>query len=71
MRIGGLGFMAQNADTRAREREVARYRRAAEEALAQLEWCVSYLHRIQKSRIAEVIDKNRLFIQSRMSGSDD
>ena len=43
----------QDDEARRREEEIARYRRAAEEALEQLEWCVNYLHRIRKSPIAE------------------
>ena len=27
-----------------------RYRKAAEEALQQLDWCIDYLHRIHKTR---------------------
>ena len=52
--------------TRARQAEVERYRKAANEALHQLEWCVNYLHRIRKPEIAESIDKNRRFIEDRM-----
>jgi hypothetical protein len=51
-----------------REEEVARYRRAAEQTLEQLAWCVSYLHRIRKGPIAEVIDNNRRHIRRQMSG---
>jgi hypothetical protein len=54
-------------DARRREEEIARYRLAAEETLDQLEWCVQYLHRIRKSRIAEAIDKNRRSIRREMS----
>jgi hypothetical protein len=57
-------------DGRRLEDEIARYRRAAEETLEQLEWCVSYLHRIHKSRIAEVIDRNRRHIRQKMSQTD-
>jgi hypothetical protein len=48
-----------NDDDEARRRahEIARYRLAAEETLEQLKWCVNYLNRIRKRRIAEVIDK--------------
>jgi hypothetical protein len=53
-------------DMRRREEEIARYRRAAEETLEQLEWCVNYLHRIRKHRIAELIDNNRRRIRRRM-----
>ena len=62
--------MAEHDDddeARRREGEIERYRRAAEETLEQLEWCVNYLHRIRKSRIAEVVDKNRRHIRRRMS----
>lgn len=60
--------MARNRDDEAREREeeIARYRTAAEETLEQLEWCVNYLHRIHKSRIADVIDKNRRRVRREM-----
>jgi hypothetical protein len=58
-----------NAEVREREEEIARYRRAAEETLEQLAWCVNYLHRIRKSRIAEVIDKNCRHIRREMGGA--
>jgi hypothetical protein len=64
--------MAEDNDdeeARRREQEIARYRLAAEETLEQLEWCVNYLHRIRKRRIAEVIDKNRRRIRRRMRGT--
>jgi hypothetical protein len=59
--------MARNRDDEARERqeEIARYRMAAEATLEQLEWCVSYFHRIRKSRVADMIDKNRRHILRR------
>jgi hypothetical protein len=64
--------MAENQDnTKAHERddEIARYRRAAEETLGQLAWCVNYLHRIRKDRIAQVIDANCRHIRREMSGT--
>lgn len=60
----------KDADARRRTDESTRYRRAAEETLEQLEWVVSYLHRIGKSRIADVIDKNRRHIRRQMSGPE-
>jgi hypothetical protein len=50
-----------NNDDEARrpEQEIAQYRLAAEETLDQLQWCVNYLHRIRKPRIAEAIDTSR------------
>jgi hypothetical protein len=61
--------MAEDNDdeqARRREQEIARYRLAAEETLEQLKWCVNYLHRIRKHRIAELIDNNRRRIRRRM-----
>ena len=47
-------------------REAAKYRRAAEEALDQLDWCINYLNRIGKSSIADALAKNRSSIRRRM-----
>ena len=69
--------MAARNQTRARreleakEAEAARYRRAADETLAQLDWCVSYLHRIRKPGIAGALDKNCRFIRQQMTEPDD
>jgi hypothetical protein len=67
----GLRIIAENKDAEAREREeeIARYRRAAEETLGQLAWCVNYLHRIHKGRIAKVIDANCRHIRREMRGA--
>ena len=60
----------ENDDERARdEEEAAKYRRAADEALGQLDWCVQYLYRIRKHSIAQAIDRNRTFIRRQMSGT--
>ena len=58
--------MASRDESDAREQEVARYRRAAEETLGQLDWCIDYLHRIRKSGIADAIGKNRSLIRRQM-----
>jgi hypothetical protein len=42
--------------------EVRRYRRAAEEALGQLDVCINYLRRIQKRQLAERLARNRAAI---------
>ena len=55
----------------AKEQEASRYRRAADETLDQLEWCVNYLYRIRKPRIAAVLDQNRRFIRQEMTESPD
>ncbi len=40
-----------------------RYRRAAEDALQQLDWCIGYLHGIRKGKISRVLAKNRSYIK--------
>ena len=59
--------MATNLDTK---QDSERYRRAAEETLDQLDWCINYLHRIRKPRIAQAIEKNRSTIRRQMRGDD-
>jgi hypothetical protein len=49
-----------------RDEETARYRRAAELALGQLEWCVEYLRKIRKFRLADQIAKNHAAISRRL-----
>jgi hypothetical protein len=56
-------------DDRKVDEEIARYRHAAEEALHQLDWCVNYLYRIRKARIARAIERNRSTIRRRMIGA--
>ena len=62
--------MARDGDdgVRARSDEATRYRLAAEETLNQIDWCVNYLHRIGKSRIAHAIHQNCMQIRRAMSG---
>jgi hypothetical protein len=50
--------------------DTARYRRAAEETLDQLDWCINYLYSIRKPRIAQAIAQNRSTIRRRMRGDD-
>jgi hypothetical protein len=47
----------------ARNDEAMRYRRAAEEALQQLDWCIGYLHGIRKAQLSTRLAKNREFIK--------
>jgi hypothetical protein len=49
----------------------ARYRRAAEATLDQLDSCVDILHRLRKPGIARAVGKNRSAIRARMSRTDD
>ena len=48
--------------------EVDRYRKAAEDALQQLDWAIGYLHGINKTDIAGALAKNRSFIRQRLMG---
>jgi hypothetical protein len=40
-----------------------RYRRAAEDALQQLDWCIGYLHGIRKGQISRQLARNRSLIR--------
>ena len=52
------------ADDRAsRKDELERYRRAAEDALQQLDWCIGYLHGIHKKSEARALARNRSYIR--------
>ena len=44
--------------------EMERYRRAAEDALQQLDWCIGYLHGIKKVKISQALARNRGVIRS-------
>lgn len=45
------------------EEQADRYRRAAEDALQQLDWCIGYLHGIKKGRISTQLARNRSYIR--------
>ena len=51
-----------------RTSETDRYRRAAEDALQQLDWAIGYLHGIRKVEISRALAKNRSYIRSRLMG---
>jgi hypothetical protein len=46
-------------------RESERYRKAAVEALGQLEWCIEYLYGQRRAEIARAISRNRTKIIER------
>lgn len=48
-----------------------RYRRAAEETLDQLQWCIDYLYRIRKRRLADALAENCRTIRGRLKGVAD
>ena len=45
------------------EKEVERYRRASEDALQQLDWCIGYFHGCGKKGIARALSDNRSHIR--------
>ncbi|HEX4625720.1 MAG TPA: hypothetical protein VH231_14805 [Solirubrobacteraceae bacterium] len=47
------------------QHDVERYREAAYAALDQLDWTIKFFYRIQKSEIADVLEKNRRTIIAR------
>lgn len=49
-----------------KQEETDRYRRAAEDALQQLDWAIGYLHGIRKTEISRALAKNRSFIRRRL-----
>lgn len=55
----------------AREEESARYERAAELGLGQLEWCIEYLRSIRKFHIAKQLEKNHAAISRRLRNEAD
>jgi len=64
--------MASNNRSKSNEKntdasgEVDRYRRAAEDALQQLDWAIGYLHGIHKTGISKALSKNRAYIREQL-----
>ena len=48
------------------DHETERYRRAAEDALQQLDWCIGYLHGLRKVEISRALAKNRSYIRTQL-----
>jgi hypothetical protein len=51
-----------------KEQEADRYRKAAEDALQQLDWAIGYLHGIHKLDISRALAKNRSYIRQQLMG---
>jgi len=49
-----------------KEKEADRYRKAAEDALQQLDWVIGYLHGIRKTGISRALAKNRSHIRTQL-----
>ena len=58
--------MARDDNDRDDVDELERYRRAAEDALQQLDWCIGYLHGIRKTEISRALAKNRSQIRTQL-----
>lgn len=49
-----------------RQKEIRRYRQAADDALQQLDWCIGYLHGIREVRISRALAHNRNVIRKKL-----
>ena len=60
----------KNDESSAQEKqeEADRYRKAAEDALQQLDWAIGYLHGIRKTEISKSLAKNRSHIRRELMG---
>lgn len=56
------------SETQKKQDEADRYRRAAEDALQQLDWAIGYLHGIKKTDISKALARNRSFIRRELMG---
>jgi hypothetical protein len=56
----------RRAQIRELEGEVERFRRASEDALQQLDWCIGYMHGSGKKGIAKSLAKNRAYIRTHL-----
>jgi hypothetical protein len=61
--------MARNDSSK--QAETDRYRRAAEDALQQLDWTIGYLHGIHKTEISKALARNRSFIRQHLMHEED
>lgn len=57
-----------SSQTERKQAEADRYRRAAEDALQQLDWAIGYLHGIKKTDISRALAKNRSYIRRHLMG---
>jgi hypothetical protein len=58
----------EQRETDRKEAEADRYRKAAEDALQQLDWAIGYLHGIRKVEVSRALAKNRSFIRRELMG---
>ena len=63
--------MARQQEVDEKQEEADRYRKAAEDALQQLDWAIGYLHGIRKTDISKALAKNRSHIRTQLMGRDE
>jgi hypothetical protein len=51
-----------------KQEEADRFRKAAEDALQQLDWAIGYLHGIRKVEVSRALAQNRSFIRRELMG---
>ena len=61
---------SRSASTNGAGKSEEMYRRAAEDALQQLDWAIGYLHGIKKTEISRALAKNRSHIRQSLLGRD-
>ena len=54
-----------------KEKEADRYRKAAEDALQQLDWVIGYLHGIRKTEISRALARKLSHIRTELMGRDE
>ncbi len=62
---------SSRSETQRKQDEADRYRRAAEDALQQLDWAIGYLHGIRKVEISRALAKNRSYIRQNLLDEQD
>ena len=60
--------MARKSELDDKQEEADLYRKAAEDALQQLDWAIGYLHGIRKTEISKSLAKNRSYIRRQLMG---
>ena len=65
-RSDGKHDNGDNDNGESKQAETDRYRRAAEDALQQLDWAIGYLHGIRKVEISKALAKNRSYIRRKL-----
>jgi hypothetical protein len=62
---------SSRSSRKSQDNENDRYRRAADDALQQLDWAIGYLHGIKKTEISKALAQNRSYIRRNLMGEAD